>query len=66
MTPEEKIITALSVKALYRKELAKIIGMDEMSTMRILHKLRESGEIRVNGCGLYERFYGYGPGGGAA
>lgn len=66
MTPEEKIITALSVKALSRHDLARIVGLDELRTMGILRKLRESNEIRVNGYGLYERFYGYGPGGGAA
>jgi len=65
MTPEEKIITALSVKALSRRDLSRIVGLDELRTMGILRKLRESGEIRVNGYGLYERFYGYGPGGAA-
>jgi len=65
MTPDEKIITALSVKALSRRDLSRIVGLDELRTMGILRKLRESGEIRVNGYGLYERFYGYGPGGAA-
>lgn len=58
MTPEEKILTALSVKALYRKELAKIIGMDDLRAMGILKRMREAGEIRVDGYGKYERAHG--------
>ena len=60
-----EILNHLSVKALSRHDLARIVSLDELRTMGILRKLRESNEIRVNGYGLYERFYGYGPGGAA-
>ena len=66
MTPEEKIITALSVKALYRKELAKIIGMDDLKTMGILNRMREAGEIRLTADSRYERMPEWHPPEGAA
>lgn len=58
MIPEEKILTALSVRGMYRKELARIIGMDDLRTMGILKRMREAGEIRVDGYGKYERAHG--------
>ena len=55
MTPEEKILAALTLRAMSRHELAKIIGFDGLRTMGFLRRLKEAGEIRVTANESYER-----------
>ena len=55
MSPEDKILAALTFRAMSRHELSKIIGMDDLRTMGILRRMREADDIRLTGDGRYER-----------